>query len=95
MDRNGKWDLSPAYDLCHTYNPSNPWVSHQALSVNGKRTNIIRDDFTSVAKQMNIKRSGIIVDQVNAAVQNWRSYAKETGVAASLEKAIRQTLLKV
>jgi serine/threonine-protein kinase HipA len=95
MDRNGKWDLSPAYDLCHTYNPSNPWVSHQALSVNGKRADITRDDFLAVSRQMNIKKSVSIIDQVNDTVQNWSSYAKETGVAATLEKAIRNTLLKV
>jgi serine/threonine-protein kinase HipA len=95
MKRNGNWDLSPAYDLCHTYNPSNPWVSHQALSVNGKRTDITRDDFLETAKQMNIKKAGIIIDHVNNTIQNWSSYARETGVAARLDKAIRQTLLKV
>jgi serine/threonine-protein kinase HipA len=95
MKRNGNWDLSPAYDLCHTYNPSNPWVSHQALSVNGKRTDITRDDFLETAKQMNIKKAGFIIDHVNNTIQNWSSYARETGVAPTLEKAIRQTLLKV
>jgi serine/threonine-protein kinase HipA len=95
MTRDGRWDLSPAYDLCHTYNPDNPWVSHQALSVNGKRTDITRSDFLEVAKQMNIKKDKIIIDQVNDTVQNWSKYAKETGVAGKLEKAIRQTLLKV
>jgi serine/threonine-protein kinase HipA len=70
-------------------------VSHQALSVNGKRTNITRDDFLSVARQMNIKKAGIIIDQVNDMVQNWTRYAKKTEVSAKLEKAIRQTLLKV
>jgi serine/threonine-protein kinase HipA len=95
MNREGRWDLSPAYDLCHTFNPANPWVSHQALSVNGKRTNITRDDFLSVARQMNIKKAGIIIDQVNDMVQNWTRYAKKTEVSAKLEKAIRQTLLKV
>jgi serine/threonine-protein kinase HipA len=95
MDTNGRWDLSPAYDLCHTYNPDNPWVSHQALSINGKRSDIKRTDFLEAAKQMNIKKASPIIDQVNDAVQNWSRYAKETGVAGTLEKAIRVTLLKI
>ena len=33
---------------------------------------------------------GLLAD----AVQNWSKYAKETGVAGNLEKAVRQTLLK-
>jgi serine/threonine-protein kinase HipA len=70
-------------------------VSHQALSVNGKRTNITRADFLEVAKQMNIKKAGSIIDQVNDAVRDWSSYAKKTEVSAKLEKAIRLTLLKV
>jgi serine/threonine-protein kinase HipA len=69
-------------------------VSHQALSVNGKRTDITRDDFMSVARQMNIKKAGSIIDRVNDAVQNWSKYAKKTGVSSNLEKAIMQTLLK-
>jgi len=63
--------------------------------MNGKRMDITRDDFLEVAKQMNIKKDKIIIDQVNDAVQNWSKYAKETGVAGKLEKSIRQTLLKV
>jgi serine/threonine-protein kinase HipA len=95
MNSEGRWDLSPAYDLCHTFNPLNPWVSHQALSVNGKRTNITRADFLEVAKQMNIKKAGSIIDQVNDAVQSWSRYAKETNVNPTLKKAISKTLLKI
>jgi hypothetical protein len=49
----------------------------------------------SVARQMNIKKAGSLIDQVNDAVQNWSMYAKKTVVSPKLEKAIRQTLLKV
>ena len=95
MDREGKWSLAPAFDLCHTYNPANPWVSHQALSVNGKRSNITRNDFLLAAKQMNIKKAGSIIDQVNGVVQSWSKYALETGVEVRLGKAIKQTLIKI
>lgn len=95
MTRDGSWDLAPAYDLCHTYNPGNPWVSHQALSINGKRSDITRADFMEAARQLNIKKAGTIIDQVNDAVKGWDRYAKETGVSSGLKKAISQTLLKI
>jgi serine/threonine-protein kinase HipA len=95
MDREGKWDLSPAFDLCHTYNPSNPWVSHQALSVNGKRADINRDDFLEVAKQMNIKKAESIIEMVNDAVQSWSRFAEQTWIAPELLKSIKSTLIRI
>jgi len=95
MDRSGKWSLAPAFDLCHTYNPANPWVSHQALSVNGKRSGITRDDFMAVADSMGIKKPGNIIDQVNDAVQSWDRWSKETEVNSKLRKSVTSTLIKI
>jgi len=95
MDRNGTWSLAPAFDLCHTYSPANPWVNHQALSINGRRLNITREDFIAVAKAMNVRKAKDIIDQVNDVVQNWSKYAGETGVDGEIEKAVKSTLLKL
>jgi serine/threonine-protein kinase HipA len=95
MDRSGKWSLAPAFDLCYTYNPANPWVNHQALSVNGRRLNIRREDFMAVAKAMNIRKAIDIINQINDVVQNWSKYAGETGVDMEIEKAVKSTLLKL
>ncbi|WP_323514199.1 MULTISPECIES: HipA domain-containing protein [unclassified Mucilaginibacter] len=27
MDQQGKWAISPAYDVCHAYRPDSPWVT--------------------------------------------------------------------
>ena len=95
MDKTGKWSLSPAYDVCHSYRPGSPWVSGQSLSVNGKRENINSDDFLMVARQMNIKKAEVIVRQINSEVQNWKHFAKETGVSGDLTEAIQKTLIKL
>ena len=95
MDKNGKWDLSPAYDVCHAYRPSSIWVSRQSLSINGKRENINRNDLLTVAKQMNIKKSDQLIDEVQHSVNNWKNYAKQVGVGKKLTDAIQSTLLKM
>lgn len=95
MDRDGTWRLSPAFDLCHTYSPASPWVSRQALSVNGRREGISRNDFMETARTMNIRKPSEIIDQVGGAISNWNRYAGEAGVKSSLKKAINETLLKV
>jgi serine/threonine-protein kinase HipA len=51
MDRDGRWTLSPAYDICHAYRPGSLWVSAQSLMVNGKRDGIGDDDFLEIAQK--------------------------------------------
>lgn len=95
MTEDGKWRLSPAFDLCHSYRPGSTWVSRQSLSVNGKRQNIRRDDFLSVAKQMNIKKAPSIVTDINKIVSNWHEYAEQTKVTPDLRDSIDKTLVKL
>lgn len=95
MTEDGKWRLSPAFDLCHSYRPGSTWVSRQSLSVNGKRQNIRRDDFLSVAKQMNLKKAPSIVTDINKIVSNWHEYAEQTKVTPDLRDSIDKTLVKL
>lgn len=93
MDKNGKWSLSPAFDVCHAYRPNSPWVSQHALSIEGKRTDFDVKDFINLATKMNIKKPLEIIEQVRNAVGDWQKYAKEVEVDESLAKAIESTLL--
>jgi len=95
MTDDGKWRLSPAFDVCHSYRPGSTWVSRQSLSVNGKRQSIIRDDFLSVAKQMNIKKAPAIVSDINRIVSKWYEYAEQTKVSSELRESIYKTLVKL
>jgi len=95
MTEDGKWRLSPAFDLCHSYRPGSAWVSRQSLSVNDKRQNIRHDDFLSVAKQMSIKKASSIVTDINKIVSNWHEYAEQTKVTPDLRDSIYKTLIKL
>lgn len=93
MDRDGKWKLSPAYDICHAYRPGSLWVSAQSLMVNGKRDGIRDADFLEVARKMNIKKPQEKIDRVRAAVRKWMHFAEEVHVEAPLRDSIKKTLL--
>ena len=93
MDKKGKWDISPAYDLCHAYRPGSVWVSQQSLSVNGRRQDITIQDMLDVADQMNIKKGEPTVEHIVATVRKWLLYAAEQKVPDSISKAINSTLL--
>ena len=87
------WELAPAYDICHAYRPDSIWVSQHALSINGKRKDITREDLVSFAKAMNIKKAEKIISEINSKVQNWNNYATEVSVDPKLRDAIKGTLL--
>lgn len=93
LKEKGNWELAPAYDVCHAYRPDSIWVSQHALSVNGKRKDINRDDLLSFAKAMNIKKAGVIVSEINSRVQYWNTYADEQAVSPKLRDSIKETLL--
>jgi len=93
MDQSGKWRLSPAFDVCHSFRPGSTWVSQQSLSVNGKRKDITRNDFLSLAKNMNIKKAGSIISGINGIVKAWPGFAEQTMVKPELRDAISATLI--
>ncbi len=94
MDRSGKWELSPAYDLCHAYRPGSEWVSQHSLSVNGKRKDITKKDLVEVASQMNVKKAENIISQISSVIENWNEYAERTKVEKSLKGSIGKTLIQ-
>ena len=80
MDKNGKWRLSPAYDMGFSYNPDGGWTSQHQMSLNGKFDGITRSDLLEIAKRDNIKGAAEIIDQVSTVASGWGSIARECGV---------------
>jgi len=93
LKKNSTWELAPAYDICHAFNPSSIWVSQHALSINGKRKNIFRSDLLEVAKSININKADKIIDNINMIVSSWNDYAEEVKVNPKLRDSIKSTLL--
>ena len=87
------WELTPAYDMCHAFRPGSEWVSQHALSINGKRNAITKEDLVTVAKLMNIKKAKEIIQQTSEVIKNWTSFAEETKIEAKLKEAIKTTLI--
>ncbi len=88
MDPQGDWHLSPAYDVTFAYHPDSLWLRQHQMSINGKRDGISREDLLAVAKAMNIKKAGAIIDEVVAGVKKWKTFAKKAGVAPNQVAAI-------
>lgn len=93
MDRQGKWALSPAYDMSWAYNPTGMWTSNHQMSINNKFDEITREDLLAVARNVNIKHADQIIGQVVESVSHWPNLAKEYGIPDDIAKAINSTLL--
>ena len=96
MDRNGKWQLAPAYDLCYSYKPGGRWIGQHQLSLNGKQDEFTRQDLLTVGENMGIRRCNEIIEEVVESVSSWNTIAKDCGVRenhiAEIEKSLLLTL---
>ncbi len=93
LKKDAKWELAPAYDVCHAWQPNHQWVSQHALSINGKRTNITKEDLLIIGKSINNKKATEAIDEINATVAQWKTYADEVAVSPELRDKIARTLI--
>jgi serine/threonine-protein kinase HipA len=85
----GGWELAPAYDLTHAFNPSGEWTYQHLMSVNGKFKGISHADLMVVAERAGIGTAPRVLQQVKDAVSAWPDFAREAKVNASETKRIR------
>ena len=93
LRQGGKWELSPAYDLCHAYRPGSEWVSQHALSINGKRKEITKADLLVIGESIRCKKASEIIDEINDIVNQWKKFADEVNVRPALRDEIAKTLI--
>ncbi len=95
LRQGGKWELAPAYDICHAFRPGSAWVSQHALSINGKRKDLTKADLLIVGASIRCKKAAEIIDEINSTVNQWKKYADEVAVQPKLQHEIGKTLLNL
>jgi serine/threonine-protein kinase HipA len=93
LRQGAKWELAPAYDVCHAYRPGSEWVNQHALSINGKRKDISKKDLLLIGESIRCKKAAEIVDEINGTVNHWKRFADEVQVQPTLRDEIAKTLL--
>ncbi len=94
MNKSGRWTLSPAYDVCHSYNPAGAWTARHQMTINGKSEHFDVEDFRESAKVAGLKRGrdAEILKEVIDVVQNWPAYAARVNVPKDLGDSIASSL---
>lgn len=93
MGQDGKWKLSPAYDIGYAYNPDGAWTSTHQMSVNGKFDGIGREDLMACAEANNIKNAGEVIDRIYEEASKWPEIALNCGVPAQMVNSISSSML--
>jgi serine/threonine-protein kinase HipA len=91
LKKDQAWELAPAYDVCHAYRPGSEWVSQHALSINNKRQDITRADLLTIGELIASKKAAAIIDEINEAVAQWKTFANEVDVETNLKNSIAKT----
>lgn len=90
LKQHGQWELAPAYDVTHAYNPVGAWTFQHLMSVNGKFKDIDKRDLMAVADRFQVPDARNIIDQVQAALLKWKEFADEAGLKESVYLAVRK-----
>ena len=95
MDKEGRWSLSPAFDVTYSFNPAGEWTASHQMTMNGKREHFTMEDFKACARSASMKRgrAETIVAEVQDTVSKWRSFADAAGVPEAVRERIQQTLI--
>jgi len=93
MQRDGAWQLAPAYDL--TWSPG-PGGEHSS-SVLGHGKNINRSHLMALSKKADIENQDAaqIIERTEIAIDRWNTYAAEYGVSQASAAMIHAALARV
>lgn len=94
MDRQGRWSLSPAFDITWAYNPSGDWTARHQMSIQGKREDFTLEDLAACARTASLSapRARDIVEQVRASVGQWQRFAEAAAVQPDWRNQIADSL---
>jgi serine/threonine-protein kinase HipA len=88
LKQKGQWELAPAYDITHAYNPRGAWTYQHLMSVNSKFNNITQADMLIEADRFSVPGAKKILPEVRDAVENWPKAAKEAGLGKAVADRI-------
>ena len=89
MFEDGTWDLSPAYDICFSYDKKSHWIALQQMCCNGKRDNFTYNDLVVAGKHADISNPKRIIKDVRDALDSWIEFSRKAGLPADQAENIQ------
>lgn len=91
-----KWHIAPAYDLTYSLNPlMNYTRTSRALSINGKRVDLLLEDFLSIADSFTIKNPKKVIQEVQEGLAYWYNQATELKIPSKIIESIQRDFVRL
>ena len=89
LKQGSTWELAPAYDVTHAYNPKGEWTYQHLMSVNGKFSGITRADLLAEADRFGVRRPQDALKDIRTALDRWPDFAQQAGLGEKATTDIR------
>lgn len=91
-----RWNLAPAYDLTYPLDALKNYTRvSRAMSVNGKRTDINRDDLLIIADQFTIKNPNSVIESVVSATELFKPLCEKQNIPIKVIEKIQSEFIKL
>lgn len=91
-----RWNLAPAYDLTYPLDALKNYTRvSRAMSVNGKRTDITRDDLLIIADQFTIKNPNSVIESVLSATELFKPLCEKQNIPIKVIEKIQSEFIKL
>ena len=90
LPHGGNWQLSPAYDVTHAYNPDGEWTFQHLMGIDGKFRDVSRRELMAFAERHDVLGAKSLIEQVNAAVADWPRFAEAAGIPSATINRIQR-----
>lgn len=91
-----KWHIAPAYDLTYSLNPlMNYTRTSRALSINGKRADLLLKDVLTIADSFTIKNPKKVIQEVQEGLGYWYNQATELKIPSKIIESIQRDFVRL
>ena len=91
-----KWHIAPAYDLTYSLNPlMNYTRTSRALSINGKRADLLLKDVLTIADSFTIKNPKKVIQEVQEGLAYWYNQATELKIPSKIIESIQRDFVRL
>jgi serine/threonine-protein kinase HipA len=91
MNEKGEWQFAPAYDLTF----SNSAYGFHSTMIAGESQNPGRKELMKLANHFGLKNADVVIEEVQDAITQWPTIAKECGVSKNNILDIQKALSKI
>ncbi len=94
MNKDGSWELSPAFDMTYAYDPTGKWTRNHQIRLNQKQTDFTKEDIVTFGKycNLNAKESIAILEKTCDAFYKFGELANKYQINGVLKDTIFKNL---